>query len=311
MTALTRRRSGVVSAGAARDRRARGVRRVARRALTFTRRSARLPDRPNLVEVHGGRAYIAGGKTLTIVDVSNPAAPKRLGAYTLPGEDLGLPRRRLDWSTSPPTSSASASSTSRTRRRRCCAARSRCPARPRTSPSSARRRWSPTTCRASTSSTSSNTAKPVSLGSFFLEGYARDVVSVRIDRLRRRLRRRGSTSSTCRSRGRSSGDQSQQSATRTEQHRSCRNDRPAGRSSRYSSAAGCFRSTTVTKPAAPVRAATFRTPSGRPRARRCTAAWPTSRTAGKGCRVVDLSTPCAPALVGELQDRRSRRETSR
>lgn len=38
----------------------------------------------DLVEVAGSTAYIAGGKTLTLVDVSDPASPKRAGAYTFP-----------------------------------------------------------------------------------------------------------------------------------------------------------------------------------------------------------------------------------
>jgi hypothetical protein len=36
------------------------------------------------VEIKGTHAYIAGGKTITIVDVSNPAAPKQLSVYNFP-----------------------------------------------------------------------------------------------------------------------------------------------------------------------------------------------------------------------------------
>jgi hypothetical protein len=38
----------------------------------------------DLIEVSGGRAYVAAGKTLTIVDITNPVAPKRAGEYTFP-----------------------------------------------------------------------------------------------------------------------------------------------------------------------------------------------------------------------------------
>jgi hypothetical protein len=35
----------------------------------------------DMVEVSGRHAYLAAGNTITVVDVSNPAAPKRVGAY--------------------------------------------------------------------------------------------------------------------------------------------------------------------------------------------------------------------------------------
>lgn len=44
----------------------------------------------DLVKVSGGHAYVAGGKTLTLIDISNPAAPKRLGAYTFPEKIWGF-----------------------------------------------------------------------------------------------------------------------------------------------------------------------------------------------------------------------------
>jgi hypothetical protein len=36
------------------------------------------------VEINGTHAYVAGGKTLTIHDLSNPAAPKQVSAYSFP-----------------------------------------------------------------------------------------------------------------------------------------------------------------------------------------------------------------------------------
>lgn len=38
----------------------------------------------DMVKVQGGYAYVAAGKTLTIVDISDPASPKHAGAYTFP-----------------------------------------------------------------------------------------------------------------------------------------------------------------------------------------------------------------------------------
>jgi hypothetical protein len=44
----------------------------------------------DLVKVSGRYAYVSAGKTLTIVDVTDPAAPKRAGAYTFPELIWGL-----------------------------------------------------------------------------------------------------------------------------------------------------------------------------------------------------------------------------
>jgi len=43
-----------------------------------------IPGAADLVEAQGDYAYIAAGKTLTIVDVRDPAAPKRAGSYAFP-----------------------------------------------------------------------------------------------------------------------------------------------------------------------------------------------------------------------------------
>ena len=36
------------------------------------------------VEIRGSHAYVAGGRTLTVLDLSDPASPKKVGAYTFP-----------------------------------------------------------------------------------------------------------------------------------------------------------------------------------------------------------------------------------
>jgi hypothetical protein len=44
----------------------------------------------DLIEVDGGRAYVTSGKTLTLVDITEPASPKRLGTHTFPDLIWGL-----------------------------------------------------------------------------------------------------------------------------------------------------------------------------------------------------------------------------
>ena len=58
-------------------------------APTFTAVST-IAGPVNLIEVDGNRAYLAGGKVLTVVDVSNPAAPVRLGSYSFPEKIWGI-----------------------------------------------------------------------------------------------------------------------------------------------------------------------------------------------------------------------------
>jgi hypothetical protein len=49
-----------------------------------------IPGPVEMVKVQGGHAYVAAGRTLTVVDVSNPVAPKRLGSYTFPEKIWGF-----------------------------------------------------------------------------------------------------------------------------------------------------------------------------------------------------------------------------
>lgn len=62
---------------------------LAAQSLSFTPVGS-IPGPANLIEVHDGRAYVIGGETLTLVDVSNPAQPRRLGAYTFPEKIWGI-----------------------------------------------------------------------------------------------------------------------------------------------------------------------------------------------------------------------------
>ena len=57
--------------------------------VTFTPiGSLRVPA--GTIKLQGQYAYVAEDNTLTIVDISNPAAPKRAGAYTLPARIWGV-----------------------------------------------------------------------------------------------------------------------------------------------------------------------------------------------------------------------------
>ncbi len=62
-----------------------GVGPVSAQALTFAAVGT-LPVQADTVELQNGLAYVAAGKTLTVFDVSNPAAPKKLGSHAFPEE---------------------------------------------------------------------------------------------------------------------------------------------------------------------------------------------------------------------------------
>jgi hypothetical protein len=50
----------------------------------------RIPGPANLIEIDGSRGYLVGGKTLTVLDLSNPAAPQKLGSYSFPEKIWGI-----------------------------------------------------------------------------------------------------------------------------------------------------------------------------------------------------------------------------
>ena len=49
-----------------------------------------IPGPAEMIRVKGAYAYISAGKTLTVADVSNPEAPRRLGTYTFPERIWGF-----------------------------------------------------------------------------------------------------------------------------------------------------------------------------------------------------------------------------
>jgi len=59
-------------------------------AQTSFERVGSIPGPADVVRAQGAYVYVAAGKTLTILDVSNPASPKREGAYTFPQEIWGF-----------------------------------------------------------------------------------------------------------------------------------------------------------------------------------------------------------------------------
>ena len=63
--------------------------RVSAQAVRFAPVGA-IPGPADLVKVHGGYAYIAAGKTISVVDISDPAGPRQLGAYTFSHQIRGF-----------------------------------------------------------------------------------------------------------------------------------------------------------------------------------------------------------------------------
>ena len=58
---------------------------VSAQSLTFTYVGS-IPAPVDMIRVEGHHAYVSAGRTLTIYDISNPAAPARQGEYTFPEE---------------------------------------------------------------------------------------------------------------------------------------------------------------------------------------------------------------------------------
>jgi hypothetical protein len=264
-------------------------------ALTFTL-VGRIHGPANLIELDGARAYIVGGKMLTLVDVSNPAAPTRLGSYSFPEKIWGI---RIVGSTvyvaadffglgildvSDPRSPVLRGSLKL--------------------PGQAKNVALVGTTALIADHMSgldivdvADVARPVNRGSFFLEGYARDVVSAgsmayAIDAPS------GLYVFDLSQAGPVEPIGSQQSARAPASIELAKGS--AGQSANLAVlvGGGLLQVYDITKASAPVRAATFKTPSGRPA--RATVYGTRAYVADfrEGLQVVDLSTPSAPALVG-------------
>jgi len=252
----------------------------------------------DLIRVQGTYAYVAAARTLTIFDISNPAAPRREGAYTFPEKiwgfrvvgsavyvaadffGLGI----LDVSdASAPTLRGSMKT-----------------------PGQAKNVAVFGTKAVVADHMSgvdfidvSNPAKPVSLGSFFLDGYARDVVAA------------GSLAYAVDApAGLYVFDLSKPGpldAVSTQQSAAAPGSivvsdvvsASPGTKVAVLVGAGSLQVYDVSNPAAPpVKAATYRTPGGRPLrvALKGTQAYVADGL--EGLQVVELSTPSMPRLVG-------------
>jgi hypothetical protein len=249
----------------------------------------------NLVEVDGSRAYVAGGKTLTLVDVANPATPKRLGAYSFPEKIWGfrivgsLVYVAADFyglgilDVSNPGAPVLRGSLKLAGQAKNVALVG-------------------TTALVADHMSGldivdvKDIAKPVKTGSFFLEGYARDVVSTgsmvyAIDAPA------GIYVFDLSTPGPMEPIASQQSA-RAPASIELSKGSGAGANLAVLVGGGMLQVYDVTKPAAPVQTATFRTPSGRPSRATMYGTRAYVADSREGLQIVDLSKPSDPALVG-------------
>ena len=257
---------------------------------------ASIPGPADRLDVQGQYAYIAAGKSLTIVDVSNPAAPKRTGSYESPEKIWGfrvvgsLVYLAADFfglgilevsGTGTPTLRGSLKT-----------------------PGQAKNVAVVGTKALVADHMSgvdhidvSNAAKPVSIGSFFLDGYARDVVSS------------GSLAYAVDApTGLYIFDLTKPGPLEpiaTVQSASAPgsivvSNGPSGDAPKIVAmvGAGTLQVYDVSDPAAPMRVATFKTPSGRPARATLSGRMAYVADGREGLQVVDLSTPSMPRLVG-------------
>jgi hypothetical protein len=247
----------------------------------------------NLVEVEGGRAYVVGGKTLRLFDVSNPAAPAALGSYTFPEKIWGI---RIVGSTvyvaadffglgildtSNPAAPVLRGSV-------------KTPGQAKNVAVFGTRALVADHMSGLDIIDLSNAAKPEVSGSFFLDGYARDVISAgpiayAIDAPAGLYVFDLSTS------GSLEPVASEQSARSPASIELSNGGAP---SLAVLVGGGSLQVYDISKPAAPAQVATFRTPSGRPARAALDGRHAYVADGREGLQVVDLSTPSAPALLG-------------
>jgi hypothetical protein len=257
---------------------------------------ASIPGPADRLDVQGRFAFLAGGKSLAVVDVSNPTQPKRTGSFECPekiwgfrvvgslvylaADFFGLGIVEVD-SAGTPTLRGSVKT-----------------------PGQAKNVAVIGTKALVADHMSgvdhidvSNAAKPVTLGSFFLDGYARDVVSA------------GSLAYAVDApTGLYIFDLSKSGpleAVTTVQSASAPGsivlaDPPStpGPTLALLVGGGSLQVYDVSNTAAPVRVATFKTPSGRPLRARLSGRIAYVADGREGLQVVDLSTPSMPRLVG-------------
>jgi hypothetical protein len=261
----------------------------------------------DLVDVHEGHAYIAADRTLTIVNIANPAAPKRLGSYTFPEKiwgfrivgslvyvaadffGLGI----LDVSNlAAPVLRGSLKL-----------------------PGQAKNVAVVGTRAAVADHMSgvdhvdvSNPAKPVSLGSFFLDGYARDVASsgsyaYAVDSPTGvyvfDLAKAGTVDAVS----------TQQSATAPGSLVVADAD-TAGPKVAILVGGNSLQIYDLSKPLEPVRVGTFRTSSGRPRRVALGGSVVYVADGQDGLQLVDVTTPAKPAALGGFKTEKQARDVA-
>lgn len=249
----------------------------------------KIPGPANLFEVDGARGYMVGGKTLTVVDLSSPEAPVKLGSYAFPEKIWGI---RIVGSTvyvaadfyglgivevSNPQSPALRGSVKLAGQAKNVALVG-------------------TTAFVADHMSGldivdvTDLTKPVKRGSFFLEGYARDVVSA------------GSMVYAIDApAGLYTFDVSKQGPIEpiaSEQSARAPASIEVSKGLAVLVGSGLLQIYDLSKPSAPVKGPTFRTPSGRAVRATLHGARAYVADARDGLQVVDLSTPSAPALLG-------------
>jgi hypothetical protein len=279
---------------------------AAGQTLTFSRVGS-IPGQVDTIEVQGTHAYLATAKTLTIYDISNPADPKRQGAYTFPEEiwsfkvegsiayvgnnfsGLGL----LDVSNpAVPVLRGSLKT----------------PGQAKTAAVFGTKALVVDHMAGLVLVDVSNPAKPVSLGSFFVDGYARDVVTS------------GSLAFAVDS---PTGFyvldlakpdplqpvSSLQSGTGLRGVEVSRASAKGGPSVVVLLGGGSLQLYDVSTPAAPVRLPPYRTPGG---AQRVALEGPLAYVAdgGSGLQVVDLRVPAKPTIVGSFSTQSPARDVA-
>jgi hypothetical protein len=252
----------------------------------------------DLVEMSGDRAYIAGGPTLTVVDVSNPSTPKRLGAHTFPEKIWGFEVAGslvyvaadffglgiLDLSkTAAPALKGSIKT-----------------------PGQAKSVAVVGTKAAVADHMSgvdyidvSNPARPVSLGSFYLDGYARDVAAsgshaYAVDAPT------GVYVFDLTKPGPLDAVSTQQTATAPGSIEIAREAGP-GPKLAVLVGGGSLQVYDLADPASPVKAGTYQTPSGRPRRVALDGSVAYVADGEHGLQVVDLAVPAKPTTIGEFK----------
>ena len=262
----------------------------------------------DIVEARGNQAYLVSGRSLTVVDISNPAAPRQGGTHTFPDKIWGVRAAGsllyaavdkfglgiLDVSqASAPTLRGSLKTPGQSK--------------------SVALVGSMALVADHMSGVNfidvSDPAKPQARGDFFLDGYARAVASsgsiaVAVDSPT------GVYVFDLSKPSKLEPISTQQSAERPGSVELSETPGGAGRRLAVLIGSGALQIYDVTDPLKPTKAATFRTPSGRPLdvALRGDTAFVADSTAG--LQVVDLSTPAAPKIVGSFKTPASARSVA-